>query len=93
MGKARVNFFGGIIEATGGEKKIEVEVSNVKELLDDLVSTYGKAFKERILESDGQPKRFINIFINNKDIRFLKNLNTEIKDGDEILIVPAVGGG
>jgi len=88
-----VNFFGGIIEVTKGEKKVEVIASNIKELLNNLVSIYGNEFKERVLNEDGKPKQFINIYINNKDIRFLKNLDTEIKDGDEVLIIPAIGGG
>jgi adenylyltransferase/sulfurtransferase len=93
LGKAIVKFFGGIVEVTKGEKKIEVEASSLKELLNNLSLIYGDTFKERILDSNGQPKQFINIFINNKDFRFLKNLDTEIKDGDEVLIIPAIGGG
>ena len=88
-----VNFFGGLREVTKGEKNVQVTATSVKTLLDHLASMYGNAFKERVLDPTGAPKRFINILVNNKDIRFLKNLETELKEGDEVILLPAVGGG
>ena len=50
-------------------------------------------FKERICDDNGQVRRFVNIFANDEDIRFLQNLDTPVKDSDEISIVPAIAGG
>jgi sulfur-carrier protein len=49
--------------------------------------------KERICDDEGKVRRFVNIFVNGDDIRFLNNLDTAIKDGDEVSIVPAIAGG
>ena len=49
--------------------------------------------KERICEENGTPRRFINIYLNEEDIRFLDGENTKIKDGDEVSIIPAIAGG
>ena len=50
-------------------------------------------FNERLLEEDGSLRRFVNIFVNGEDIRFLNGLDTSVGEGDEISIVPAVAGG
>ena len=50
-------------------------------------------FKERVCDETGKPKRFINIYVNGKDIRFLNGLETTLKHGDDITIIAAVGGG
>ncbi len=74
------------------ERKIEVEdVSNVKELLDKLFEKYPQ-LKERLIK-DGELTPFINIFVNGEDIRYLKGLETELKDGDEVTFIPAISGG
>lgn len=93
MSRAKVTFFGAISEVTKGQKNVEVSASDVKGLIDELGRMYGEAFRERVLDQSGAPKRFINILVNSKDIRFLKNLETEIGDGDEVILLPAVGGG
>ena len=49
--------------------------------------------KERICDESGQVRRFVNIFVNGEDIRFLKHLETPLKAGDELSIVPAIAGG
>ena len=49
--------------------------------------------KERIVDEDGEIRRFVNIYVNGEDVRFLDNLNTPLKPGDEVSIVPAVAGG
>jgi molybdopterin synthase sulfur carrier subunit len=76
-----------------GKKEVEVEGSSLKEVLDSLIGDHGEEFKARILDSAGNPQRHIRIYINGKDIRFLKQLNTPLNDGDEVLILPAVVGG
>ncbi len=93
MGKVKVRFFGGLIEATGGKKEVEVSASDISELLDEFVKSFGESFKKRVLDDDGAPRPFVNIYVNNKDIRFLDSLKTKLKDKDSVIIMPAVGGG
>jgi len=93
MALAKVKFFGAIRDVTKGQKTVEVSASNIKNLLDELTRIYGNQFRERVLDPNGAPKRFVNILVNSKDIRFLKNLETELKEGDEVILLPAVGGG
>ena len=78
---------------TSGEKEVEVEASTLKEALRRLISKYGKDFRERIYDETGNPRRFINIYVNGKDIRFLNRLETTLNHGDNISIMPAVSGG
>jgi len=49
--------------------------------------------KERLVDEAGQLRRFVNVYVNGEDVRFLDNLSTQLKDGDEVSIVPAVAGG
>jgi len=74
------------------ERKVEVEnVGTVRELLDKLFEKYPQ-LKERLIK-DGEITPFINIFVNGEDIRYLKGLDTELKDGDEVTFIPAISGG
>jgi MoaD family protein len=93
MGKVNVKFFGAAIEAAKRETETEVDASNVRELLDRLADDFGDSFKQKILDSKGGPQSFVNVFVNDKDIRHLKDLQTPLNDGDEVLILPAVAGG
>jgi molybdopterin synthase sulfur carrier subunit len=77
---------------TGGEGEVRVEGKNIREAIDNLESNY-KGIKERICDENGNIRRFVNIYLNDEDIRFLNNLDTEIKDGDSVSIVPAIAGG
>ncbi|MBZ8180937.1 MAG: MoaD/ThiS family protein [Oscillatoria sp. PMC 1051.18] len=72
-----------VIEATG---------TNVAELLDAL-ETSCPGFKGRLRDESGQPRRFLNLYVNSEDIRFLDGTKTQLNDGDEVSIVPAVAGG
>ncbi len=76
-----------------GKKEVEVEGSSLIEVLDSLIKEHDEEFKAKILDGAGNPQRHIRIYINGKDIRFLKQLNTPLSDGDEVLILPAVVGG
>ncbi|MDB9315247.1 MoaD/ThiS family protein [Spirulina sp. CS-785/01] len=71
------------IEATGG---------NVQELIDSLESAC-PGIKDRICDESGKPRRFLNLYVNSEDIRFLEGVDTQLNDGDEVSIVPAVAGG
>ena len=72
------------------------EVSAEGETISDIINNLEKQFngiKDRICEKNGSPRRFINIYINEEDIRFLEGEKTAVKDGDEVSIIPAIAGG
>jgi sulfur-carrier protein len=77
---------------TAGAGGVEAEGSTVAALVDDLERRH-PGLKERICDDSGQVRRFVNIFVNGEDIRFLSNLDTPLKAGDEVSIVPAIAGG
>ncbi len=74
-----------------GQRSVQGEGSTVSELLDDLDSHY-PGFKD-LLVTDGQPHRFVNIYLNDEDIRFLDKLDTPVNEGDTLSILPALAGG
>jgi MoaD family protein len=77
--------------ATGGEAQVEVEGGNVGEALDAVFDAYGD-LRERITQ-DGTLRRFVNVYVSGEDIRFQQGLETELEEGDEVTILPAVAGG
>lgn len=77
---------------TGGKDTVEASGASIGEVLTDLDSKH-PGLKERICEQDGTVRRFVNVYVNGDDIRFLDNLGSAVKDGDEISIVPAIAGG
>ena len=77
---------------TNGEAKVELESSNVAELVEKLDSTY-PGFKDRLVDENGELRYFVNIYLNGEDVRFLQGLDTSTNSGDEVSIVPAVAGG
>jgi molybdopterin synthase sulfur carrier subunit len=77
---------------TGGAEEVTANGTTVAALVDDLESNH-PGMKERICDEEGKVRRFVNIFVNGDDIRFLNNLDTPVKDGDEVSIVPAIAGG
>jgi sulfur-carrier protein len=76
---------------TGGESETEAAGTTVGEVLDDLFDRYGD-LRDRICE-DGTLRRFVNVYVGGEDIRYLSGLETEVSDGDEVTILPAVAGG
>ena len=76
---------------TGGESELSVDGSTVGEALDAVYAEHGE-LRERITES-GELRRFVNVYVSGEDIRFQDGLQTPIKDGDEVTILPAVAGG
>jgi MoaD family protein len=93
MGKVNVKFFGAAIEAANRQTGTEVDATNVRELLNRLSDNFGESFKRKILDPKGAPQSFVNIYVNSKDIRHLEDLETPLRDGDEVLILPSVAGG
>ncbi len=77
---------------TGGEAVASANGATVGALIDDMESNH-PGMKERLCDEEGQVRRFVNIFVNGEDIRFLNNLETPVKDGDEVSVVPAIAGG
>ena len=77
---------------TGNEAEVTVEAANVGEALDQLETAHN-GIKTRICDEQGNVRRFVNVFVNDEDIRFLDNLDTPLKDGDSLSIVPAIAGG
>ncbi|MBI5903551.1 MAG: MoaD/ThiS family protein [Deltaproteobacteria bacterium] len=77
---------------TNGADEVVAEGGNITEVIEDLEKNY-PGLKERICESDGKLRRFVNIYLNDEDIRFKKNMETELKDSDEVSIIPAIAGG
>jgi sulfur-carrier protein len=76
---------------TNGESEAEAEGSTVGEVLDSLFEQFAE-LRDRICE-DGDLRRFVNVYVGGEDIRFLSGLETEVSDGDEVTILPAVAGG
>jgi molybdopterin synthase sulfur carrier subunit len=76
---------------TNGRADVECGAKNINEMIDALEKDY-PGIKERLTEG-GKVRRFINIYVNDEDIRFLSKEETALKDGDAISIVPAIAGG
>jgi molybdopterin synthase sulfur carrier subunit len=76
---------------TGGKDEVEAKGVTVREVIDDLERNY-PGLKDRLCDDKGV-RRFVNIYQNEEDIRFLDNLETALEDGDSVSIVPAIAGG
>ncbi|MCF8723995.1 molybdopterin converting factor small subunit [Nitrospina gracilis] len=81
-----------LMKLTNNQSEVAANGGTIAELLSDLESQFN-GIKERICEENGTPRRFINIYLNEEDIRFLDGENTQVKDGDEVSIIPAIAGG
>ncbi len=77
---------------TAGASAVEVTGEHVREALDDLMTRY-PTIGERLFDGQGQVKPHLNIFLNNEDIRFLGGLDTPLRDGDTVVLLPALAGG
>ena len=77
---------------TGNQAEVDIQASSVKQLIDVLEKNH-PGIKDRLCDSNGKVRRFINVYLNEEDIRFLKQEETALKDGDEVSIVPAIAGG
>jgi molybdopterin synthase sulfur carrier subunit len=77
---------------TNGVDVIEADGATIGEVLGDLKAR-AAGIETRLFKGPNQLNRFVNVYLNDEDIRFLKNLETPVKSGDEISIVPAIAGG
>jgi sulfur-carrier protein len=77
---------------TAGAETVQIEAKTVQEVLDNLESKY-PGIRASVCDDKGSLRRFINIYLDGEDVRFLENLSTPVTDGAEVAIVPAISGG
>ena len=77
---------------TNNEEVVEINGSTIDEAISELQTRF-PGIKERLVDETGNVRRFVNVYVNEEDIRFLQNQQTRLKDGDEISIIPAIAGG
>jgi sulfur-carrier protein len=77
---------------THDEEIVQVSANTVGAAIAELQSRF-PGIKDRLVDDSGAVRRFVNVYVNEEDIRFLKNQQTTLKDGDEISIIPAIAGG
>ena len=92
MSTVNVSLSGGLA-AVAGTRRIEIEAATLSQVLEALSSTFGGEFRKRLYDVSGKPRRFINIYVNGRDHRFLKRLDTELAANDTVSLIPAVSGG
>tara|TARA_Y100001001_G_scaffold30110_1_gene25143 strand:- start:596 stop:880 length:285 start_codon:yes stop_codon:yes gene_type:complete len=81
-----------LMKLTDNQSEVSAEGETISDIINNLENQFN-GIKDRICEENGSPRRFINIYINEEDIRFLEGEKTAVKDGDEISIIPAIAGG
>ena len=77
---------------TGGIAEVQIAAETVMQLIENLDKKH-PGLRERLVDETGNLRKFVNVYLNDEDIRFLNNLNSTIKDGDEVSILPAIAGG
>jgi len=77
---------------TDGADEVSVEASSVGQMIDNLETAHA-GLKDRLCDEAGEIRRFVNVYVNDEDVRFLDGRATALKDGDEVSIVPAIAGG
>ena len=83
---------GALRQLSGGEALVSVAAADVRSALQELDSLH-PGFRDRILDDRGEPRQFVNIYVNEQDIRLGGGLDSTVKESDEISIIPAVAGG
>ena len=77
---------------TNNEEVVQVKATTIGEAIVELQSRF-PGIKERLVDDNGEVRRFVNVYVNEEDIRFLQNQQTPLRDGEEISIIPAIAGG
>jgi molybdopterin synthase sulfur carrier subunit len=77
---------------TNGHPEVKAEGANIGEIVAALETQF-PGIKDRLCDDSGRLRRFVNVYLNNEDIRFMENEETAVKDGDELSIIPAIAGG
>ncbi len=81
-----------LMKLTNNQSEVTAEGATISDIFNSLEAQFS-GIKDRICEENGSPRRFINIYVNEEDIRFLDGEKTVVKEGDEISIIPAIAGG
>lgn len=92
MAKVKVRIPAPLQKITQNKPEVSLEASNIKELISELENQF-PGMKGRLLDESGKIRRFINFYVNDEDIRFLKQDETPLSDGNEVSIIPAIAGG
>ena len=82
-----------LLSITNQEKSVSLSAATVREAFTQLFSRYGEPFKRKLVDNSGRPKRFLNIYLNDKNISFIDNFESQLQEGDELTILPSVTGG
>ena len=77
---------------TNEQETVEVESATIGAAVEELEGKF-PGIKERLIDEEGEIRRFVNVYVNEEDIRFLENQDTPLKDGDDVSIIPAIAGG
>jgi molybdopterin synthase sulfur carrier subunit len=78
--------------SVGGEKELTAQGSSVEEILRDLAARHPQT-ESQLFASDGELNRYVNVYLNDEDVRVLEGLQTNVSDGDTLVILPAMAGG
>lgn len=92
MAKVKVRIPAPLQKITQNKQEVTAEAENIKELILDLEKQF-PGMKDRLLDESGKIRRFINFYVNDEDIRFLKQDETQLVEGSEVSIIPAIAGG
>jgi molybdopterin synthase sulfur carrier subunit len=92
MAKVKVRIPAPLQKITQNKQEVSAQAANIRELILDLEKQF-PGIKERLLDESGKIRRFINFYVNDEDIRFLKQDETLLSDGNEVSIIPAIAGG
>jgi molybdopterin synthase sulfur carrier subunit len=79
-------------QLTGGAAELDVEAASIRELLEKVGGDHPELL-ERVLDEGGEIRRFVNLYVGDEDVRFLDGIDTPLKDGEVVVILPAVAGG
>ena len=77
---------------TGGADEVAIEGATIGEVIENLEVAH-PGLKERLCDESGEIRRFVNVYLNDEDVRFINGRDTALKDGDDVSIVPAIAGG
>jgi molybdopterin synthase sulfur carrier subunit len=78
--------------SVGGQKQVQLDGSTVRELVDGLIGRF-PSLRQQLLADDGQLNRFVNVYVNGQDVRYLDGLDTAVGERDEVRLLPAMAGG
>ena len=90
--EVRVNVTSVIQKTVGGQRELTAEGGTIAELIDDIERRY-PGFREQLVDDGGELHRFVNVYLNDEDVRFMEGARTALSEGDEVSILPALAGG